>query len=136
MEWYDNLDYWGQATIGDLKNPKIYLSKPIFSILTNALRRNTVVHETCHLIASYRLGKPVYHNITWRTLMCESGEETEPDVSPAVYSRLCKTLGWVRVYCGCSVKYISHNIFNRIKSKTEEHICVDCNTTIKEHVNA
>src|SRR5262245_5033724 len=51
----------------------IRLSTPLWPKASLAERVETVIHETCHVIAEYRFGRIQAHGPKWRMLMCLCG---------------------------------------------------------------
>jgi SprT protein len=70
--------------LGDaLYNPRSYqarirLSVPLWERATEEERRETVVHETCHVIAGYQFGSVPSHGVEWKEAMRKCGLKPIP----------------------------------------------------------
>lgn len=84
--------------------PRIRLSAPLWPRVSDAERKETVVHETCHVVQlyeAYKAGKRVKpHGKEWQYLMRKCGYEPKVthDVDTAGVKNSRKT---ARVYCRC-----------------------------------
>jgi len=118
--------------------PRIELATRHWNTLTDAGKRSTVIHETCHLIADWIFGSKVEdHGAHWKWLMRRCGES--PDT--AVGEHEIKTEfrpprerflpGLTLVRCGCTGhRKIPNRLAQRIRSG-ERHTCDICRQPLR-----
>jgi SprT protein len=54
---------------------KIRLSLPLYPRAMERDRRETVIHETCHIIVGYKFGQVAQHGLEWKKAMRNCGVE-------------------------------------------------------------
>jgi SprT protein len=84
----------------------IRLSRPLWPKASNEERRETVVHETCHVIADYRFGGRQGHGPRWRQMMALCGyrdpQRCHAVDREAIQQRRERRRVEVRARCGCA----------------------------------
>lgn len=118
--------------------PRIELATSHWNTLTDAGKRSTVIHETCHIIADWIFGSKVDdHGAHWKWLMRRCGES--PDT--AVPEHEVKTEfrpprerflpGLTIAHCGCTGhRKIPNRLAHRIRSG-ERHTCDICRQPLR-----
>jgi SprT protein len=100
------------ARMGDARWDKrhgtgiIRLSRPLWPKASDEERRETVVHETCHVIADYRFGGKQGHGSRWRQMMalCSYARPTRCHSvdREAIQARRERKRVEVQARCGCA----------------------------------
>ena len=108
----------------------IKLSAPLWPRASEAERRNTVIHEACHLIDHYRTGT-MSHGVSWRRLMQNCGES--PDRCHSVdRTGLIRKRKRHEYTCGCNNR---GGFITPIKAKRIEqgrsYFCKSCGENIR-----
>jgi len=104
------------ARMGDARWDKvrglglIRLSRPLWPRASDEERRETVIHETCHVIADYRFGGKQGHGPAWKRMMALCGY-TQPQRChsvdrEAIQQRRAQRRIEVRGRCGCTAGVI------------------------------
>ena len=133
-EWSNRLT----TTIGkaycnrNRKTWRIKLSRPLFAKADTEERKNTVAHETCHLIVWYKYNEyhtnpHASHGYTWRKCMIEAG------YTPSRYHNVPvqrRKISQVTVYCGCGpIKITKHRHTKMLNGSTYK--CCRCNHNLR-----
>lgn len=115
--------------------PRIRLSEPMWPMRTEAERRDTVIHEVCHIVVRYEEATTLskrskHHGPEWKAKMRQCGLEPmrchDFDVSKAPGSRRKKKL-----YCGCdSPHMVTANKHNKAASGAS-YRCKTCKQTCR-----
>src|SRR5713101_9090328 len=108
----------------------IRLSVPLWPKASLEERTETVVHETCHIIAEFRFGPGQGHGPNWRALMRACGytkarrcHEVDRD---AIAGRRQRARRVYRVACGCPKGVALGQVqFRRFRAGTQYH-CRRC----------
>lgn len=118
--------------------PRIELATSHWNTLTDAGKRSTVIHETCHIIADWLFGSKVeVHGAHWKWLMRRCGES--PDT--AVQEHEVRTEfrppperflpGLTIARCGCTGhRRIPNRLAQRLRSG-ERHPCEICRQPLR-----
>jgi len=128
------------SKLGDARfshpGPRIRLSEPIWPIIPVAERRDTVIHEICHIVVGaehhekyqggYRGKRPKAHGLEWQSKMRACGLEPrrchEVDVGLVPGTR--KTM---RLHCPCGSPHpVTPKVYNRVVSGTYKYRCGRC----------
>ena len=113
--------------LGDANCKKrlIRLSIPLWSLLDEAGH----IHETCHIIAGVLHVKPQSHGKEWKALMRKCG------LSPSSFTKLdrgnLRRRQRVRVYCGCTEKFVPKGKRTKMLSGKYLYTCLQCG----EHIS-
>ncbi len=99
------------ARMGDARWDKrrgaglIRLSRPLWPKATDEERRETVIHEACHVIADYRFGGRQGHGPRWVEMMARCGftrpQRCHSVDREAIQERRERRRVEVRARCGC-----------------------------------
>lgn len=114
--------------------PRIRLSAPMWPLIPAAERRDTVIHEVCHIVVAHeakgKIGKkrPKSHGIEWKSKMRACGLEPrrchEFDTSKAPGSRRKK-----KIYCACDDPHsVTANMYNKVLAGARRR-CKKCRQT-------
>ena len=107
---------------------RIKLSAPLWPRASEADRRNTVIHEACHLIDYYQ-NKKMDHGDTWKQLMLACGESANRCHS-VDRTGLIRKRKRHEFRCGCSSsKFIGPVKAKRIKQGSL-YVCRSCKQNI------
>jgi SprT protein len=112
----------------------IELSCKCWDVSSEEERKNTVVHELCHII-DYQVNGPeahanakVSHGPNWQAMMESCGMKAERFHSlPVQRRRQTKYL----YSCGCTMHAVSKTRHNRIQEGSKSYHCKLCGQTIK-----
>ena len=107
----------------------IKLSAPLWPRACEAERRNTIIHEACHLIDHYMTGR-MDHGTNWRRLMGACGESADRCHS-VDRTGLVRKRNRHEYRCGCNQgsRYITPVKAKRIK-QGRLYVCKSCNEQI------
>ncbi len=119
IEWNERFTArMGDASYRIAAGPRIRLSSPLWPLAGEAERRETVIHEICHIVAfheSFLSGKRIKaHGSEWKSKMRACGLEPlrchKIDVSKAPGSRRK-----MKIYCACdSPHMVSAKKYNKV----------------------
>jgi SprT protein len=123
--WRGGVGY--EAFKGELK-----YSTKIFELTDKEEQSETIVHETCHIVAQYIDPKREHqeglegHGAFWRSLMNKLGYEGKRyhcvDTTP---------ISTLPAYCSCRTWQISKQRYGRIRNGTSSYLCQFCNTRLR-----
>lgn len=127
-EWSDRFT----ARMGDatFSLNRIRLSRPLWPRASDAERRQTVIHEACHLIAFYKYGRQgTGHGAYWKATMRRAG------VSPkrchnVDRSGLKQSRAKFAFDCACMTHMVGKIRANKIRAGVK-YTCRRCKTTLK-----
>lgn len=107
----------------------IRLSAPLWPRATEAQRRETVIHEACHIIDSYLNGRMCGHKHPWKLLMIKCG--LKPERCHSVdRTGIARKHNQVDAYCGCGKRSIGKIKANRIRQGVSNYRCLTCKQTV------
>lgn len=111
---------------------QIRISIPLWPRVTEAKHRNTIIHETCHIIAAYTTGLCKSHGKTWTNLMLRCDEE--PNVTGHVdRTGLARTNARINMYCPCPCN--THSISKRRHTRAARGeirlVCPNCKAILQ-----
>lgn len=112
----------------------VRLSIPLWPRASANERRETVLHEICHVVVRYegkKSGKKVRsHGREWQHKMRALGIEPKRchEVNRDGLKRTRKT---VKMYCACDVQMETPRVAKRIRSKTHTYSCRKCKMNLK-----
>jgi SprT protein len=96
----------GDARWDPVRGGLIRLSRPLWPKASAEERRETVVHEACHVIADYRYGGKQGHGPRWRKMMARCGypaaERCHSVDNEAIRRRRERRRVEVLARCGCA----------------------------------
>jgi SprT protein len=96
----------GDARWDAVRGGLIRLSRPLWPRASPEERRETVVHEACHVIADYRFGGKQGHGPRWRQMMALCGyaapQRCHSVNREAIQQRRRRKRVEVRARCGCA----------------------------------
>lgn len=109
----------------DLYRKKLRFSEPLWPRMSETQRRQTVIHETCHLIRYTLYGHTrTYHDDKWKLLMVICG--AEPDRCHDIDSRgLGRKYTRYQVKCSCRTLYVG-SVRKRNLEKGKVYLCIHC----------
>jgi predicted SprT family Zn-dependent metalloprotease len=131
----------GQASwrfAGTTLQPRIELATRHWNTLTDAGKRSTVIHETCHIIADWLFGVKVEdHGVHWKWLMRRCGESPDTAVREHEVKKEFRAPperflpGLTIVRCGCTGhRKIPNRLAQRIRSG-ERRTCEICRQPLR-----
>ena len=109
----------------------IEFSAQMWPIMSDAERRHTVVHETCHAVALAHYGYPkgVGHNTPWRHCMRLMGYSGgSEDVRPKIENSV-QVLH--PAYCGCETNFLGPQQYKKVLSGKASYRCRDCGQRVR-----
>ena len=107
----------------------VRFSKPLWGRADLRERKNTIVHEVCHIITFYKYGKSASpHGARWKKMMLLAGEFPERCHNVDT-NGLTRKQTKIQVRCGCSQKSVTKNMFTRMKNGST-YSCGTCNKEI------
>lgn len=120
------------ARLGDARyspSPRVRFSVPLWPRASEQDRRETVIHEVCHVIAAYEnQGRKIApHGYEWKALMRKCG--VEPKVTHDV-DRTGFTTAVIPAYCGCREHKITPYRAGQIKTG-KRIVCRKCRGMLK-----
>jgi SprT protein len=115
---------------------RIRLSIPLWDRVDDAKHRNTVVHETCHLLAPIIAGGRVQsHGATWKRLMRQCGQEPNR-CHNADRTGLARTMPRVATAtCGCMIHHLTKNLLGKMQ-RGRKYTCRACHKPLVLVTNA
>ncbi|HKI31744.1 MAG TPA: SprT family zinc-dependent metalloprotease [Gemmataceae bacterium] len=128
------------ARMGDARWDKvrgaglIRLSRPLWPKASDEERRETVIHETCHVIADYRFGGKQGHGLAWRQMMALCGyarpKRCHAVDREAILRRRDQRRVEVRGRCGCAEGVILGPMQARRLRAGAEYRCRKCSQRV------
>lgn len=113
-------------------NATINFSTKLWHLASPEERRDTVIHEVCHVVANFRAKEtsrpyPEDHGATWRSLMMKAGINNPQRYHTVHYKKSSSVEG----KCGCRVHYLSSKMAKKIKTIPGYYVvCTLCKTHI------
>ncbi len=108
---------------------RVRFSKPLWGRAPLRERKNTIVHEVCHIITYYKYGKSASpHGAHWKRMMMLAGEFPER-CHTVNTDGLTRKQPRIQVKCGCSKKSVTKNMFTRMKNGSK-YSCTVCKNEI------
>jgi len=114
--------------------PRIRLSIPLWPRASETARRETVMHEICHVIVGLEAKRDnkhaSHHGKEWKHKMRCLGIEPKRchDVNRDGLKRTRKT---VTMYCACKIQMETPRVARRIQAKTHSYTCRKCRKEIR-----
>jgi SprT protein len=113
----------------------IRLSVPLWPKASPEDRIETVVHETCHIIAEFQFGVGQGHGPKWRALMRRCGYENASRCHTVnrdeILARRRQTRQLFKVACGCPNGVMLGRVqFHRLRTGTRYH-CRRCQQGVR-----
>lgn len=103
----------------------VRLSRPLWPRMSQEQKENTIVHETCHIIAHHLKGYCQKHNHFWQAVMWKCGYK--PSRCHNVDTTgLKRKVSRVVAYCGCGEHPITQNRRTRML-RGQRYRCCKCN---------
>jgi len=136
-EMYNKITFsWSErftSRMGDAYYPfsRIRLSKPLFQRAEKQEQVNTVIHETCHLIAYFLFGKNTKpHGKRWQTCMraCGAVPNTRHNVDRSGLNKKYKKA--YKVFCECRALECNKRRYENVK-KNSNLKCLKCNSLFR-----
>jgi SprT protein len=128
------------ARMGDARWDKgrgvglIRLSRPLWPRASAEERRETVIHEACHVIADYRYGGKQGHGPRWRQMMARCGypapQRCHSVDRDAVLARRQRRRVEVRGRCGCAEGVVLGPVQARRLRAGAEYRCRTCSQRV------
>jgi predicted SprT family Zn-dependent metalloprotease len=118
----------GKVHGGPLIGYKMTLSAKIFASISEEEQRDTVIHETCHVIDGHVNNRKMSHGEGWKVAMCRAGLEPrriyEAEVNPLVkrFIYSCPNK--------CKDEYPLSTILHNRVSKGRTRICAKCHSCL------
>jgi len=115
---------------------RVRFSRPLWPRALEEKRRNTIIHETCHVIANYKYGGNQGHNYLWKSTMIDCGEEPKRcydsnEVDRTGLRRTRKKAEKKDCVCGCGVRKIGPTKYKRMLNGVAKYRCNACLVVIK-----
>lgn len=110
----------------------IRLSGPLWPRATQEQRRNTVIHEACHIIDAYlNGGSGSPHGRNWKSLMRQCGISNPSACHNVDRTGLKRNTKNYLARCGCRTHTIGKIRAKRIMSGEANYRCLKCNEKIR-----
>ncbi|QGJ69809.1 SprT domain-containing protein [Planctomycetales bacterium 10988] len=120
-----NPRFTSRAGDANYRSLTIRLSQPLWQRMAPAERRETVIHEACHLIAYFHHGSQIApHGPEWQSMMIRCGLEPKR-CHQIERSDLRRQVRRREVYCGCGKREITQHRYTRMK-KGHRYMCRVC----------
>lgn len=136
----------GDACYKTPVGPRIRLSAPMWPLISAAMRRDTVIHEICHIVVSHEANnsgkEPKHHGPEWKSKMRACGLEPkrchEFDISKVPGSRRK-----MKAYCMCGSPHMfTKRTYNKILAgaiyrckKCKASCTIEPRTTVPKKTN-
>lgn len=124
-----------KSRIGDAHyaTGRIRFSTLFWPSMTESQRRNTVIHEVCHLVAHKLYGpfiKP--HGREWKALMLDCGEvgKSFKRVTPTEATKTKRHVKKFVTVCGCGEHPITQNRWTRMQ-RGSRYRCRTCGESLR-----
>jgi len=116
------------SRMGDASWPAavIRLSSPLWPRASIRDRRETVIHELCHLVTGFKYGTMDGHGPRWQSLMIDAG------CRPARRHQVCNRglVHRVRAICDCQVHEITSRRAAMIERGDRVWVCRSCRVSL------
>jgi len=120
---------------------RVRFSVPIWPHMTEADRRNTIIHEIAHVVVYYKhfeqkkkspwIGKPKPHGIRWKMLMWEMGEDADRCHNvDTVKLGISKRRKRYEAKCSCMTHRFGPTVAKRIRTGAKHYRCNRCKNPI------
>ena len=127
VEWNNRFTTrMGDAIVYESGHSTIRLSKPLWDRASKEQRKQTVIHEACHVVADYHIGGNAKHGKHWRHFMRKMNHSPDVYHSVPTNSRKIKR---VAVRCGCGHRVVTCNLATRMRNGSV-YKCSRCNDII------
>lgn len=108
---------------------EVSFSDKLWDRATTEQKKNTVIHEVCHIVCFIRHPFAKAHGYEWKQLMLDVGGT--PDRTIKINRKgVERTNEKVFCYCKCGKKIISSNRATRIRNGTNRYYCTACGLAV------
>ena len=113
----------------------IKLSVPVYSLASHKDQIETVIHETCHIVVSYKYirgdyrARPKGHGREWKNAMHACGIAAERCHKVPVKKRRNRTY---TVVCACMTHEVSGQVLSKMLKGTRVYHCNNCKTKVEK----
>lgn len=109
---------------------RIVLSKPLWPLASEADRRETVIHEVCHLVDWISNPRARSHGPSWQALMRRCGLEPRRCHDVPIPEEFRRKVERVSARCACRTVEISKQRVARMR-KGRIYTCMLCRTPLR-----
>lgn len=120
-----------RITSRDKQTGQMRLSKPLWPHAPVEERRDTIIHEVCHITADLRHKRNCGHGLLWKAEMIRAGGKPERCYSWRRPDHLRRKQRRVRVYCGCESRTVPAGKATKIANGTASYVCRQCKQRIR-----
>ena len=115
------------------RGKRIELSKPIWPVTDPEMRRETIVHEVCHVAAYLLFGGDLSNSHGWEwVMMMERCGYHNPQTKHRVDLRSIQNRNRHPVFCDCRVHMVTKGQLKKIRDRTHRFSCNKCMSIIRE----
>ena len=108
---------------------EVSFSDQLWDRATEEQKRNTVIHEVCHIVCFIRHPFAKGHGVEWKQLMLAAGETPSRTIK-INRKGVERTNQRTYCYCKCGEKVITSNRATRIRNGTNRYYCLRCGVPV------
>jgi SprT protein len=130
--WIWNERAINRAGCAHLADRCIELSRKTWKASSDAERKETAVHELCHIVAWDR-HRERGHGVWWKLVMAEAGYPRAKRCHAIDTSKLTLHKKWP-LFCDCKCHMVSRRYYNSVVNKTKRARCIKCKGPLRREM--